>query len=151
MLPLRPAQTLAEKTRIVVPVEDAPTSAAKRVTLSVPVVNAAARVVFSAVGAKLARPSRRRSCVCVCRCFLVAYLASGAGLTTPTRSPCMQASTVQRVLEYQALPGALPAQLVRPDTGVTWVLDKEAGKYLRPQIWAEPAKFPRSEIPAPAK
>lgn len=47
--------TLAEKERIVVPVEDAPTSASKRVTLSLPVVNAAAQVVFIATGAKVVR------------------------------------------------------------------------------------------------
>lgn len=58
-----------------------------------------------------------------------------------------QANAVFRALEIQALPGAVPAQLVRPQAGVTWLLDSEAAKGLRPQLWNTPTAFPRSEIP----
>lgn len=71
-------------------------------------------------------------------------------IPAPHREP-VQAGAVQRTLEVQSLPGACPAQLVRPDSGVTWILEKESAKYLRPQLWATPTAFPRSEIPQPAK
>lgn len=136
------------------PVEDAPVSAAKRVTLSLPVVNAAARVIFSAVGGKVVRSSSLWQPLVACKSAGTIYLPSKAKecQTTPRASrPPPQASAVQRTLEFQSLPGAVPAQLVRPEAGVTWQLDKEAAKYLRPQLWNTPAAFPRSEVPAPAK
>ena len=69
----------------------------------------------------------------------VVFVASGPGKARP----------VQLVLEVQALPGALPAQLVRPVAGsVRWLLDGAAAGALRPALWDQPAFWPRSEVPA---
>jgi 6-phosphogluconolactonase len=60
-----------------------------------------------------------------------------------------KAEIVQRVLEVQSLPGALPAQLVRPEDGkVTWILDADAAAGIAAEKWEEPAKtdFPRSNV-----
>ena len=52
---------------------------------------------------------------------------------------------VQRVLEVQSLPGALPAQLVRPTSGtLTWMLDAGSAKDLKTDQWQDSKKFPRS-------
>ena len=63
-----------------------------------------------------------------------------------------KAEVVQRVLEVQSLPGALPAQLVRPAAGkLTWVLDQAAASQLHSaEEWASGKAFPRSEKPAAA-
>lgn len=59
-----------------------------------------------------------------------------------------KAEIAQRVLEVQSLPGALPAQLVRPTAGkLTWVLDTASASKLRIPEWAEGKIFPRSERP----
>lgn len=56
-----------------------------------------------------------------------------------------KAEIVQRALEVQALPGALPAQLVRPATGkVTWVLDVAAAQHLDIAAWGDSKQYPRS-------
>lgn len=56
---------------------------------------------------------------------------------------------VQRALEVQSLPGALPVQLVQPTSGkLSWVLDQESAGALRIDDWAQGSKkFPRSENP----
>lgn len=47
-----------------------------------------------------------------------------------------KAEIVQRALEVQALPGALPAQLVRPKAGrARWVLDALAAQELNVGEW----------------
>lgn len=99
----------------VLPVTDSPKPPAERITLSLPVINAARQVVVVAVGAG-------------------------------------KAEVVQRALEVQALPGALPVQLVQPTSGkLTWVLDKAAAHDLRVNDWAAGSKkFPRSSNPAGA-
>jgi len=72
----------------------------------------------------------------------VAVVASGAG----------KAEIVQRVLEVQTLPGALPAQLVRPTEGtLTWFLDRDSAADLRPNTWTNHKAHPRSDVPKPAK
>lgn len=50
---------------------------------------------------------------------------------------------VVRCLEHQALPGALPAQMVRPDN-LTWVLDSGSGKDLKISDWDKEKEFPQS-------
>lgn len=56
-----------------------------------------------------------------------------------------KAEIVQRVLEVQSLPGALPAQLVRPTNGdVTWLLDVESAQNLKVGQWHSSKEFPRS-------
>jgi 6-phosphogluconolactonase len=55
-----------------------------------------------------------------------------------------KAEIVQRVLECQSLPGALPAQLVRPKSGVKWVLDVMAAQHLDISNWDNSKSFPRS-------
>jgi 6-phosphogluconolactonase len=53
---------------------------------------------------------------------------------------------VQRCLEVQTLPGALPAQLVRPKEGVlTWYLDVEAASDIRPSTWEDKKAYPRNK------
>ncbi|KFM28048.1 putative 6-phosphogluconolactonase 1 [Auxenochlorella protothecoides] len=62
-----------------------------------------------------------------------------------------KAEIVQRVLEVQSLPGALPAQLVRPKHGkLTWVLDAESAKELHVADWdlsGRKSPFHRSAVP----
>ncbi|KAF5828743.1 hypothetical protein DUNSADRAFT_17121 [Dunaliella salina] len=56
-----------------------------------------------------------------------------------------KAEIVQRVLEVQALPGALPAQLVRPKTGkLYWYLDVASVTKLNISNWDNSKAFPRS-------
>ena len=56
-----------------------------------------------------------------------------------------KAEAVQRCLEVQALPGALPAQLVRPTSGsLKWVLDVASAQALKAQAWQDAKAFPRS-------
>jgi 6-phosphogluconolactonase len=59
-----------------------------------------------------------------------------------------KAEIVQRVLEVQALPGALPAQMVRPSHGgkLRWVLDAMSAQELRLEDWEAGGKaFPRNK------
>lgn len=57
-----------------------------------------------------------------------------------------KADIVQRALEVQALPGALPAQLVRPESGkVKWLLDVQSAQSLDIASWEEAKLFPRSQ------
>ncbi|KAG2488167.1 hypothetical protein HYH03_013310 [Edaphochlamys debaryana] len=56
-----------------------------------------------------------------------------------------KAEIVQRVLEVQALPGALPAQLVRPQGGkLRWLLDIASAETLDVARWNEGKRWPRS-------
>ena len=56
---------------------------------------------------------------------------------------------MQRALEVQALPGALPVQLVRPSNGkLRWLLDLEACADINPELWDSAKAFPRSDIGA---
>lgn len=51
--------------------------------------------------------------------------------------------------QVQSLPGALPAQLVRPEAGkVTWLLDADAASALAAEKWEDGRKsdFPRSNV-----
>jgi len=60
-----------------------------------------------------------------------------------------KAEVVQRALEVQALPGALPVQLVRPSNGkLRWLLDLEACADINPELWDSAKAFPRSAIGA---
>ncbi len=52
---------------------------------------------------------------------------------------------MQRVLEVQALPGALPAQLVRPATGkLYWFVDVASVTKLNISGWDNPKAYPRN-------
>jgi len=58
-----------------------------------------------------------------------------------------KAEIVQRILETQALPGALPAQLVRPTAGhVKWLLDSFSAQNLELEEWQNKKAFPRSQV-----
>ena len=51
------------------------------------------------------------------------------------------------MLEVQSLPGALPAQLVRPNAGkLTWLLDQASAGQLDTEKWSEGKNFPRSAV-----
>eukprot|EP01025_Chloroclados_australasicus_P047241 TRINITY_DN5264_c1_g1_i4.p1 TRINITY_DN5264_c1_g1~~TRINITY_DN5264_c1_g1_i4.p1 ORF type:complete len:314 (-),score=45.84 TRINITY_DN5264_c1_g1_i4:322-1164(-) len=66
----------------------------------------------------------------------VAIIALGEG----------KAEIVQRVMEVQSLPGALPAQLVRPTEGeLTWILDVGAISQLSVEEWDNKKSFPRNQ------
>uniref|UniRef100_A0A383VDG1 6-phosphogluconolactonase n=1 Tax=Tetradesmus obliquus TaxID=3088 RepID=A0A383VDG1_TETOB len=57
-----------------------------------------------------------------------------------------KAEIVQRALEVQALPGALPAQLVRPSSGkLRWVLDSMSAQHLALEEWESGKGFPRNK------
>jgi 6-phosphogluconolactonase len=65
------------------------------------------------------------------------FLATGAG----------KAEIVQRILECQALPGAVPAQLVRPVNGtLAWFLDIESSAGLEIASWEDKKAHPRSQM-----
>ncbi|GMH36484.1 hypothetical protein BSKO_04352 [Bryopsis sp. KO-2023] len=54
---------------------------------------------------------------------------------------------IARCLEHQALPGALPAQMVRPISGtLTWVLDSGSSKDLSVGDWETKKAFPASSF-----
>lgn len=104
------AATLAETHKWVLPVTNSPKPPAERITMTLPVINAAKQCIF---------------------------LATGSG----------KADTLERILECQALPGALPAQLVRPIEGtVTWLLDVESSASLHIPEWENKKAYPRTEI-----
>lgn len=98
---------------IVLPIDNSPKPPPSRITLSLPVINAAARVLV---------------------------VALGKGKT----------EIVERALEVQALPGALPCQLVRPKTGdLVWMLDADSAAALHIPDWAlkgRKSPFPRSDM-----
>ncbi|CAG9460224.1 unnamed protein product [Pedinophyceae sp. YPF-701] len=59
-----------------------------------------------------------------------------------------KAEIAQRALEVQAIPGALPAQLVRPTSGgLRWLLDLEAATEINPELWDSARAHPRSIVP----
>jgi len=92
----------------VLPVEASPKPPSARITMTLPVINAAKDVVIVALGKS-------------------------------------KAEIVERVLEIQSLPGALPAQLVRPSAGkLQWLLDTEAAKNLHIKDWSNSKLYPRS-------
>lgn len=107
LFPNRPETAVAASSSPwVLPVKASPKPPAERITLSMPVLNAAKHV---------------------------SVVALGQG----------KAEVVQRALEVQTLPGALPVQMVRPEK-LTWVLDKPAAENLIVNEWTETKKFPRS-------
>jgi len=61
------------------------------------------------------------------------------------------AAAVWRTLEIQALPGALPAQMIRPAGKLTVMLDEPATSMLSPQDWNDWKKYPGSNVPKPSK
>jgi 6-phosphogluconolactonase len=91
----------------VLPVTNSPKPPSERITLTMPVINAARNVVVSALGEG-------------------------------------KAEVVQRALEVQSLPGALPVQLVRPQDSMHWILDKASAASLHVDAWEEKKKFPRN-------
>lgn len=100
---------LGAKSGWVVPVEQSPKPPAQRITLTLPVINAAKDVMIVALG-------------------------DG------------KAEIVQRVIEHQSLPGALPAQLVRPTAGkLRWVLDIASAQHLNIAGWEDSKLWPRSQ------
>ena len=113
LFPNMPGTGEAEKW--VVGVANSPKPPPERISLTMPVLNAA-----------------RNVCI----------VAGGKG----------KAEVVQRAIEVQALPGALPAQMVRPTEGaLTWLLDTDSAAGLTPDTWNDPKRWPRSEIPKPPK
>jgi len=57
-----------------------------------------------------------------------------------------KAEIVQRALEIQALPGSLPAQLVRPAEGrLRWFLDVQSAQHLNITEWENKKAWPRSQ------
>ncbi|GIL80838.1 hypothetical protein Vretimale_9446 [Volvox reticuliferus] len=106
LFPNRP-ETAATK-GWVLPVMNSPKPPPERITMTMPVINAAKEV---------------------------AIVALGEG----------KREIVQRILETQALPGALPAQLVRPKGGkLKWLLDVASAELLDIASWGEAKPFPRS-------
>ena len=58
-----------------------------------------------------------------------------------------KAEIVQRALEVQSLPGALPIQLVSPSQGtMRWFLDTASASDLSPETWGDSKLYPRSTI-----
>ena len=93
----------------VLPVVDSPKPPSERITLTMPVINAAKKVVVCALGGG-------------------------------------KAEVVQRALEVQSLPGALPVQLVRPQEGLVWVLDSKSAEALSTSTWDDRKVYPRSDF-----
>ena len=87
--------------------------------------------------------SRCRACRARCRRSWCLRPALPSGSLAPFTTPHSFDGQVQ------SLPGALPAQLVRPGEGkVTWILDADAAAGIAAEKWEEPAKtdFPRSNV-----
>jgi len=104
------AATACDDGSWVVPVSASPKPPAERITMTMPVINAAKEVLIVAVGEG-------------------------------------KAEIVQRALETQSLPGALPVQLVYPKNGqLTWVVDAAACSLLQPLEWEKKKAWPRSQI-----
>lgn len=101
---------ISEQKQWVVPVENSPKPPPERITMTLPIINAAKEIIFVALGES-------------------------------------KAEIVQRALEVQALPGALPAQLVRPtnDSKVKWLLDVQSAQHLDIASWDDVKSFPRSK------
>jgi 6-phosphogluconolactonase len=60
-----------------------------------------------------------------------------------------KAEVLQRILERPALPGSLPAQMVRPYAGkVTWFVDEEAAANLATNTWSSPNVYPSIDFKA---
>lgn len=156
----------------VLPVSASPKPPAERITLTMPVLNAAKNVAVVALGKVCAgrrtslwqlaaRGGGWSSAGLVCRASRAA-MEAGVGLATrlltglpsrPAPHPAQgKAEVVQRALEVQSLPGALPVQLVQPQAGrLTWILDQGSAEPLRIADWeAGNKKFPRSENPPKA-
>lgn len=62
-----------------------------------------------------------------------------------------KAEVMQRVLEVQSLPGAIPAQMVRPVGSLTYFLDEDSASELNVAEWDNWKMWPRSEVPKPEK
>lgn len=94
----------------VLPVTNSPKPPSERITMTMPVINAAKEVVIVAFGES-------------------------------------KAEIVQRTLETQSLPGAIPAQLVAPTSGrLTWMVDADSASMLSPLDWEDCKMWPRSDI-----
>ena len=93
----------------VLPVTNSPKPPSERITLTMPVINAAQQVIVCALGAG-------------------------------------KAEVVQRALEVQSLPGALPVQMVRPQKQLRWILDAAAAESLDVDSWENSKKHPRSSF-----
>lgn len=107
LFPNRPE--LAPTDRWVLPIKASPKPPAERITMTLPVINAAKDVFVVAIGEG-------------------------------------KSEIVHRALEVQALPGALPAQLVRPKNGrARWVLDALAAQDLNVGEWTSSKDFPRNK------
>lgn len=91
----------------VIPVTNSPKPPSERITLTMPVINAAQNVIVCALGGG-------------------------------------KAEIVQRALEVQSLPGAVPVQLVRPQKQLRWILDKESASALSLDSWDDKKLYPRS-------
>lgn len=106
LFPNRPE--LAESKRWILPIANSPKPPPERITMTMPVINAAKDVII---------------------------YAPGEG----------KSEIVQRALEVQALPGALPVQGVRPSAGsLKWIVDVAAAQHLDIAKWNSSKTFPRS-------
>lgn len=93
----------------VLPVTASPKPPSERITMTLPVINAARNVIVTALGEG-------------------------------------KAEVVQRALEVQSLPGALPVQMVRPQDQMTWILDGESAENLNVDEWENRKSFPRTNF-----
>lgn len=68
----------------------------------------------------------------------------------PAVRPVAEARCPPLPAQVQSLPGALPAQMVRPVAGkVTWLLDSDSASGISADAWSGNAKaFPRSNMTA---
>ncbi|XP_002976562.2 probable 6-phosphogluconolactonase 1 [Selaginella moellendorffii] len=112
LFPNRPS--LAEEKLWVLPISNSPKPPSKRITMTLPCINAAEHVAFVALG-------------------------SG------------KAHVLHRVLERPALPGSLPAQMVRVDDGnLVWFADQGATSELHLENWNNAKQFPFFDFKQPA-
>jgi 6-phosphogluconolactonase len=74
---------------------------------------------------------------------------NAAGRAIVTATGTAKAAAVARSVQVQALPGAAPAQLLRPAGGVAWMVDADAGADLSPGAWGEAKRWQRSAVGGP--
>lgn len=151
----------------VLPVTESPKPPAERITLTMPVLNAAANVAVVALGqARCPVPSPPSSlppcwrCPCWVPLLLAEPLAEPGHRLDAHPSFCARlltnlqgkAEVVQRALEVQSLPGALPVQLVQPPAGErrackSWCCCSAAAGAVRALFHERPPRSPRLPFP----
>mmetsp|Transcript_1291 Transcript_1291/g.2677 ORF Transcript_1291/g.2677 Transcript_1291/m.2677 type:complete len:126 (+) Transcript_1291:78-455(+) len=78
-------------------------------------------------------------------------MINSAGQVAMIAFGSQKAEIVSRMLEIQALPGSLPAQMIKPAGKLSVLIDDASAVELTPDAWTDWKRWPRSEVPKPEK